>query len=299
MNREIVEKNKISCFINRLIRPFMALKAGLWLQWQIESNWTDPFVFAIYTLLRPLSSAFTLVFMYTVVNRGDFENPYFLCLFIGSAFYLLAGAVFNGVSWGIIDDREHHKTLKYICISPTHLPLFLAGRGISNYLLAAISVIITMAAGILFLDVKIPLGNIDLFLFPVSIILGLISLIALGLLLGALSLLMAHHTWLVGDILAGSLFLFSGTIFPIDILPKGAMYFSFILPLSWWIELTRRALIGDGAHAFSTFSAYEDSHILWGLMATTALWWLASALIFPFCFNKAREKGWLDLSSNY
>ena len=49
-----------------------SLKAATWLGWQIESNWTDPFLFAVYSIVKPLTSAGILVVMYAIVTRGDF-----------------------------------------------------------------------------------------------------------------------------------------------------------------------------------------------------------------------------------
>lgn len=37
------------------------------LGWAIESNWTDPFVFMTYQIVRPLFSALILVLMFKVV----------------------------------------------------------------------------------------------------------------------------------------------------------------------------------------------------------------------------------------
>ena len=36
------------------------LRTAAWLGWQVESNWADPLVFGIYTVLRPLATALIL-----------------------------------------------------------------------------------------------------------------------------------------------------------------------------------------------------------------------------------------------
>ena len=51
--------------------------SAAWLGWQIESNWTDPFLFLVYSVVKPLASASILVVMYSVITGGDFENPVF------------------------------------------------------------------------------------------------------------------------------------------------------------------------------------------------------------------------------
>jgi len=41
-----------------------------WLGWQIESNWTDPFLFAIYSVVKPVAGAAILVVMYAIISGG-------------------------------------------------------------------------------------------------------------------------------------------------------------------------------------------------------------------------------------
>ena len=60
-------------------------RAAAWLGWQIESNWADPFVFAIYSIIKPLASAAILVVMYSVNTNGAFENKVFPYIYQGNA----------------------------------------------------------------------------------------------------------------------------------------------------------------------------------------------------------------------
>src|SRR5438105_5499634 len=84
-----------------------------WLGWQIEGNWADPLVFFIFTVLRPMASAFIIVVMYQVIAGGQ-RNEFFEYLFVSNAFFVLIVQVMAGLSWTIIDDRENYKMLKYI-----------------------------------------------------------------------------------------------------------------------------------------------------------------------------------------
>jgi len=49
--------------------------------------------------------------------------PIFTYMYLGNAFYIYVGAVMAGVSWAVIDDREHYKTLKYMYVAPIHIPM--------------------------------------------------------------------------------------------------------------------------------------------------------------------------------
>src|SRR3989304_1621772 len=154
-----------------------------WLGWQVESNWTDPFLFAVYVTLKPLAGAAILVVMYSIITNGDYESPLFPYIYLGNAFYIYVGAVMAGISWAVIDDREHYKTLKYMYIAPISIPIYLFGRGIARFLVGSVSVLITILFGVLFLQVKIDPLAINWPLFFVSLFIGVVMLAMMGLLL--------------------------------------------------------------------------------------------------------------------
>jgi len=156
------------------------LKAAAWLGWQIESNWADPFVFAIYAVIKPLASAAILVVMYSVITNGAFENQVFPYIYLGNAFYIYVGAVMGGISWAVIDDREHYKMLKYMYVAPIHIPTYLVGRGIARFIFGSISVLITITFGVLFLKVPLVFGEINWVLLVISLLVGLLMLVSMG-----------------------------------------------------------------------------------------------------------------------
>jgi hypothetical protein len=43
-------------------------RTAAWLGWQVEGNWADPVLFAIYVLARPLATALILAAMYSAVR---------------------------------------------------------------------------------------------------------------------------------------------------------------------------------------------------------------------------------------
>ena len=43
----------------------------------------------------------------------------------------------------------------------------------------------------------------------------------MGLVLASIVLTIAHGSWLVGEAVAGALYLFCGAVFPLDVLPAG------------------------------------------------------------------------------
>jgi len=279
-----------------LLRTF---RMASWLGWQIESNWTDPFLFAIYSIVKPLASAAILVVMYSVITKGNFSDPIFPYIYLGNAFYMYVGAVMTGISWTIIDDREHYKTLKYMYIAPINVPMYLAGRGVAKFLVATISVVITLAFGMTFLHVNIDLLAANWGLFLLAMVIGLLMLATMGLLLAGITLLVAHHYGAYGDAVAGALFLFSGAIFPLEVLPAWLRPIGFFVPITYWLELLRRALIGSVAQAFPTLVGFSNAELLAILAGLTVFFSVTSIIVFRWCEHRARERGLIDMVTNY
>ena len=125
-------------------RALRTFKNAAWLGWQMEANWTDPFLFAIYSVVRPIAGTLILVFMFLVVTRGDTENPFFSYMFIGNAFYMYVADVLFGVTWVIHDDREHYMTLKQVYIAPINFLSYVLGRAAIKIAITSVGVALTL-----------------------------------------------------------------------------------------------------------------------------------------------------------
>lgn len=270
-----------------------------WLGWQIESNWTDPFLFATYAIIKPLASAAILVVMYSVITQGNFSSPIFPYIYLGNAFYIYVGQIMTGMSWAIIDDREHYKTMKYIYVAPIDFPTYLLGRAVARFLIASASVFVTILAGVLFLGIRIDLAAVDWPLFLLTLLVGVVMLAMMGLILSGVMLLMAHHSFGVGDAVAGGIFLFSGAIFPLEVLPAFLRPIGYIIPITYWLELLRRTLVGQVAQAFPTLSGLSNAQIFGILIALTLALSGLSVVVFRWCEQRARERGLIDMVTNY
>jgi ABC-2 type transport system permease protein len=270
-----------------------------WLGWQVESNWTDPFLFAIYVIVKPLAAAAILVVMYSIITGGAFELPLFAYMYLGNAFYIYVGSIMTGVSWAVIEDREHYKTLKYMYIAPISIPFYWLGRGVSRFLIGTVAVIVTITVGALFLKLPLNLTEVNWGLFIVSLLIGVTMLAMLGLILASLTLMMAQHNFFVGEAVAGALYLFSGAIFPLEVLPAWIRPIGYAMPITYWLELMRRSLISDVAHAFPTLARFSNIELLGILLGLTVLFSAIAVVIFRWCDYIARERGMIDRVSNY
>lgn len=276
-----------------------SFRMAAWLGWLIESNWTDPFLFAVYSIVKPLSGAAILVIMYGIISGGNFNTPLFPYIYLGNAFYIYVGAVMTGVSWAVVDDREHYKTLKYMYIAPIYIPVYLLGRGVARFITGSIAVFITIMAGVLFLKVPLHLADINWGLFLVTLILGVVMLALLGLLLAGITLTVARHEGFIGEATAGALYIFSGAVFPLDVLPEWIRPVGYFMPTTYWLELLRRSLVGNVAQAFPTLANFSNLQILGILVGLSIFFGAISVYVFRWCDARARELGLIDRTTNY
>jgi ABC-2 type transport system permease protein len=285
--------------IKQLPTYWNSFKMATWLGWQIESNWTDPFLFAVYSLVKPLAGVAILVVMYGVITQGDFDSAMFTYMYLGSAFYFYVGAILNGLAWAVIDDREHYKTLKYIYSAPVHFPTYLLGRSVANFLVTSVAVSVTVLVGVIFLDVNVVLGSINWPLFLLSLFIGINMLAFMGLIMAGLMLLLVHHMWNLGAAVAGALYLFSGAIFPLVVLPPFIRWLGYLMPITYWLELIRRSLVGSVAEAFPTLTQFSNIQLLGILVLLTLLLAAVAIISFKWCESKALDRGMIDVTTNY
>jgi ABC-2 type transport system permease protein len=278
-----------------------SFRVATWLGWQIESNWADPFLFFVYSIIKPVTSVMILVVMYWVITRMDTTSPYFAYMYVGNAGYIYVGSILVGVSWAIIDDREHYQTLKYIYVSPIKIYFYLLGRGMARFLTGTLSVVVTMAFGIVVLKLPIHLADIDWLYLAASMILGLASMATLGLVLGAATLQMARHYWSVGESVAGALYLLCGAIFPLEMLPAWLRPIGYALPLTYWLESLRRALLGSeiSKDISPSLASITDGQLLLILLGATLVSAVVSVYFFRWSEYRAGEKGLIDMTTHY
>lgn len=281
-------------------QAWRTLRTAAWLGWQIESNWADPWMFLAFSVLKPLSSVLILVFMYGVVAGVNADDARFAALFVGNAAYLYVGAALTGASFAVLDDRERYRTLKYLYIAPMTVPIYLVGRAFARLLIGTLAVTITLLVGGVAFGLPLNPLRYDWPLLVGGTLLTLISMVALGVALGAWTLTLRNEPWAVGEAAAGAMFLFSGAIFPLEILPAWLRPFGFIFPVSYWLETVRRAMLGGSSvPGFPTYSAVPTGQLLLVLVGFALVTTLVATFGFRFADTIARERGLIDASSNF
>lgn len=277
-------------------------KNAAWLGWQMEANWTDPFVFAIYSIVRPIAGSLILVFMYLVIITGDTRTAFFSYMFIGNAIYMYVAEVLFGVTWVIHDDREHYMTLKQVYIAPINFYTYVFGRAAIKVAITTIGVVITLAFGVLALGVDIDLLAVDWVLFVPAMLVGLMTLLIIGLALGGVTFLTAKHGMGINEGIAGIFYVLSGVIFPITILPDWAQVISKLLPVTYWMEAVRRGLSPETMAALpgaTGLQGMSDLELILALLVSAVAFLFVSMAIFKYADKAARRKGKIDWTSAY
>src|SRR4029079_401002 len=133
---------------------------------------------------------------------------------------------------------------------------------------------------------------------------GVGSILAIGLLLAAICMQTRQESWSYPEAAAGALFLTSGVVFPLSVLPQAVQAIGLLTPLSWWIEGIRHALFPGGVSApggprtlltqLNRAAAPDSLTISVVLLATGAVATLAAVAVFRASDRRAKDRGLLD-----
>ncbi|MBI3872272.1 MAG: ABC transporter permease [candidate division Zixibacteria bacterium] len=277
-------------------------RLGPWLAaarlgWAIESNWADPFVFMTYQIVRPLFGALILVVMFKIVTGQPTSSAVFGQMYVGNAFFILVVQCVSCIGLVIFDDRERYQMLRYIYLAPIGLGAYLAARGMARLAATTVSILFTLAVGAWLFGLRYHLSPADLPYFSLILILGGIATLAMGIMLGGSTMLMAQNGWSMPEGVSGVLYLFCGAVFSIDILPWPFSAVARLIPWTYWLEGIRRSLLGSGYVA--SLAGLTNAQILLrlgiGTAGTVAVAWLT----LRFAEYRAVATGKLDEKTDH
>ena len=268
---------------------WQTFRTAIGLGWAIEANWSDPFLFAIYTVAKPLAAAGILVVMFQVITGGQ-GTEFLQFLIVGSALWNVVFGVMSGLVQSILEDRERYRMMKYVVVTPTSLFPFLLGRSVARVLISFIAVALTLLIGIVFLNVELRPQPAYLL---ASTVLGVTAVIALGIFMAGWCLQLRQEAWHYPEAIAGALYLLSGAIFPIDILPSFLHPVAYVMPTTWWLEASRRGLLGHGSPG--VLGGLSDGVVLLLLLVATVVAIPLALATFRWFITRARQAGLLDM----
>lgn len=274
-----------------LADAWRSFRTAIGLGWAIESNWSDPFLFSVYTIAKPLSAALILVVMFNVVTGGR-GTDFLQFMIVGAALWNVVHGVMAGLVQSILEDRERYRMMKYVVVTPTSLFPFLLGRSLARVGVAFVAVILTLAVGIVFLGVRL---DVDPLILVPATILGIIGVMSLGVFMAGWCLQLRQEAWSYPEAIAGALYLVSGAIFPVSILPSVVQPLAWAFPTTWWLEASRRGLVGHGST--DAIGQLSDGTVMLLLVVTTAVALPLALGAFAWFMRRARRAGLLDMTT--
>jgi ABC-2 type transport system permease protein len=200
-----------------------------------------------------------------------------------------------GMGWIVVEEREDYETLRYVYTSPIGMLTYLWGRSVVRFVLATISVVLTLAVGWWVVGVRWPWGEVHWGLLALALPLGLLATQYLGFLVAGLTLSLPRVAVTLLEGVAVALYLVCGVIFPVDLLPAGLRQFALALPFTWWYEALRRALLGHAASP--SLDRLTDAQLLLLLAAATAVFVVLSHAGYRALDRHARRTGRIDQTS--
>jgi ABC-2 type transport system permease protein len=235
--------------------------------------------FVIFTVIvQPLLVATLAIYM--LRRNTDFEAIYVI---IGSALTgLWSGTLFFSSS--NINFERRAGTLELIVASPTHLAMVVLGKTLANTGMSLGSILISypMAALLFGFHLKI----VNPVLFFISTLFAILSFISLSLLVSSfMSVSLGARVW--ENALEFPMYILSGFMFPITLLPIWVTPLSYVLAPFW----VARVLHMTAVH--NTISQLEVVRI-WGYIFVLALiYCFISAWLFKVLLKKARAESTL------
>ncbi len=279
------------------------LRWSVWLGWQIESNWADIRLFALYLIVKPICGSMMLVCMFYAAKyatAGRVPAEFLPYIFVSNACYGLVGTVMFGMSNVVLSDRESYRMLKYVFISPARFQAYFVGRGLAGALEGLVGAAITIATGLALPDIRASINaeGFDFSWLLVFLLLGAVMLWACGMVLASAVLNMSRNGMFLSEGIASVVYFLSGVVFPLSVLPTALQYVGLSLPTTYWLEGMRRAITGRAPAgsplAESPLAAWGTAELALMLLATTIVLVLASQLFYRWSLRKAWRNGKIE-----
>jgi ABC-2 type transport system permease protein len=274
-------------------------KQSLWLGWKIDSNWTDPFLFAIYSMIRPFSGLLIVGFIYIVGSAagGTIDPNYLAFLIVGNVFFIYLVQIANTMAFLVNEDRSRYEVLKHIYLAPGTIHPYFFGRAFASMLNATISVVLTLVFSVfifnnlLNLGVPIQFDRINYTALVLTVVIGTVGMIFLGYILSSINLVSFRLQWTLSDYVTGFFFLLGGVVFPTSLLPWWLQSLARSLPITYFLEAARASIANARIE--------EMSGDLVLLTVTTVLTTVVAIMVFRYAEHRARSLGLLDRKSEY
>jgi ABC-2 type transport system permease protein len=241
------------------------------LHWIADPQWVIPnviapfvFTFVALTLFKQASGPFGL---YAVLGGG-------MMGMWGNTLYASGFA---------IEFEKWQGTLEEVVAAPSNLLHIIAGRSVSNALFGLTNMVaILLIASLVF---HISLGVASPLLFALAIVLTLVSVSSLGLIFAS-AFVLTRSAQVFTNGLEFPIYVISGSMFPIALLPFWTHPASYILGPTWGIEAIRTAAGQTGV----PLMFWVDLSVM---LLITFVYVALAAILFKMVETKSRRDGTL------
>jgi ABC-2 type transport system permease protein len=243
-----------------------------------SQNVMDSFViFSI--LVQPMLIA--LLALWMLKDKG---SSYAVFVVVGSGMTGLWSSLLF-ISGNSINRERWSGTLETLVGVPTSLGTIVFGKSLSNVSQSLLSMIVSYILAALFFSYKLTIAHPLLFI--ISLLLTVLAFISFGLIIAPVFVMNPSvQRW--QNAMEFPVYILSGFLFPIALLPGWTTPLSYLLPPYW----AARALHGTSGGT----GTIQEVLLAWGMMILFSLIYLfISSLLFKNMVAKARKDATLDM----
>lgn len=251
------------------------------LHWVADPQWVIPNIIAPFIFTTVALTLFK-----------DSTGPFGLYAVLGGGMMGMWGNTLYSSGYAI-EFEKWQGTLEEVLVAPSKLLHVIAGRAVSNAVFGLTNMVaVLLVAAFAF---RVSLGIADLFLFTVSLILTLLSVSALGLIFAS-AFVLSRSAQALTNGLETPLYIVSGSMFPIALLPFWVHPVAYVLGPTWGVDAIRLATSSD--YASQTFWVGMNVNVaiildLTVMLIITLAYAVIAAVLFKVVEKRARIKGTL------
>jgi ABC-2 type transport system permease protein len=251
------------------------------LHWMADPQWVIPNIIAPFVFTTVALTLFK-----------DSTGPFGLYAVLGGGMMGMWGNTLYSSGFAI-EFEKWQGTLEEVMAAPSKLIHVIAGRSISNALFGLvnmIAVLLIAAAGF-----RVSLGIADPVMFSIALVLTLISVSALGLIFAS-SFVLSRSAQALTNGLETPLYIVSGSMFPIALLPFWVHPAAYILGPTWGVDAIRLATSTDYASQSFWVGVEPFTAIILDIammIAITLIYAVVAIILFKAVEKRARIKGTL------
>ncbi len=256
-----------------------------------EIKWTYPPIAIAVGVVPATASILTAVMVFWIgSSQGGSLDPYWISyIIVGAALY----AHFSSYIWAplsAVTEGKASYTFPYVYIAGSTIT-YIVGRTVAAFIESSLTALASLVAASYIVrvmprvDVPITIDPLSLSLFILSMTIGVVAAVGLGLLLAAYGIFVTRLEWGLPVYIAGLLMIFTEALFPSSSLPWPLPLISEALPFTHIIRSARAALIGP----LQSYPVYAAQSLITGM-----IWLAAGMAIYALSEKRGRLKGYID-----